>query len=233
MGSKLKTHCEWVLWHRSSLCQLILDPTWPKCQLTSWKSVSKKPCTWVIIILPITVTSQWPPWRLKSPALDCLLNCLFEIASKKTAKPAFLALCEGNPPVTGGFPWQRANNAENVPIAWRRHDLVENKKGYMRQDKLLKKVGSIYKINIYIYIRKTNQQIILLHYTSGAWGWGWGSVDAFLKHLWVPLISESSENHQSCLNIISWWGPLKSHAKYHIQALKDTYFIQRRTFKSS
>ena len=32
---------------------------------------------------------------------------------------AILALCEGNPPVTGGFPSQWASNEESVPILWR------------------------------------------------------------------------------------------------------------------
>ena len=31
-------------------------------------------------------------------------------------------LCEGNSPVTGEFPTQRASNAEKVSIWWRRHD---------------------------------------------------------------------------------------------------------------
>ena len=31
-------------------------------------------------------------------------------------------LCEGNSPVTGEFPAQRASNAENVSIWWRHHD---------------------------------------------------------------------------------------------------------------
>ena len=35
---------------------------------------------------------------------------------RKHESSALLALCEGNPPVSGGFPSQRANNAENVPI---------------------------------------------------------------------------------------------------------------------
>ena len=30
--------------------------------------------------------------------------------------------CEGNPPVTGGFPSQRTSNAENVSIWWRLHE---------------------------------------------------------------------------------------------------------------
>ena len=58
---------------------------------------------------PITVTSQWLPWRLKSPA------------PKKTSKPALLALCEGNSPVTGEFPAQKASNAEKASIWWRHH----------------------------------------------------------------------------------------------------------------
>ena len=37
-------------------------------------------------------------WRL-----DCLHNCLFSCRSKKTSKLRITGLCEGNPPVTGGF----------------------------------------------------------------------------------------------------------------------------------
>ena len=64
----------------------------------------------------ITVTSQWPLCRLKSH--------LFLI-SKKTPNPALLALCEGNPSVTGGFPSQTASNAGNVSMEWRHHVYVE------------------------------------------------------------------------------------------------------------
>ena len=53
--------------------------------------------------------------------LDCLLNSLFRRRSKKTPKLCAYGLCEGNPPVTGGFPSQRASNAENVSIWWRHH----------------------------------------------------------------------------------------------------------------
>ena len=41
--------------------------------------------------------------------------------SKKTSKLRVTSLCEGNSPVTGEFPAQRASNAENVPIWWRHH----------------------------------------------------------------------------------------------------------------
>ena len=57
------------------------------------------------------MTSQWPTWRLKSPTLDCLSNCLFKLTSKRTSKPALLTLCERNPWPSQGpetwktFPW--------------------------------------------------------------------------------------------------------------------------------
>ena len=50
---------------------------------------------------------------------DCLLNCLFRRRSKKTSKFRVTRLCEGNSPVTGEFPAQRASNAENVSTWWR------------------------------------------------------------------------------------------------------------------
>ena len=51
----------------------------------------------------------------------CLLNRLFRCKSKKTSKVRVTGLCEGNSPVTGEFPPQRASNAENVSIWWRHH----------------------------------------------------------------------------------------------------------------
>ena len=54
---------------------------------------------------------------------DCLLSRLFRCRSKKTSKLCVTALCEGNSPVTGEFPAQRASNAENVSIWWRHHVL--------------------------------------------------------------------------------------------------------------
>ena len=54
---------------------------------------------------------------------DCLLNRLFRRRSKKTSKLRVTGLCEGNSPVTGEFPAQRASNAGNVSIWWRHHDI--------------------------------------------------------------------------------------------------------------
>ena len=50
--------------------------------------------------------------------LDCLPNHLFRPISKRISKLRVTGLCERNPPVTGGFPSQRASNAENVSIRW-------------------------------------------------------------------------------------------------------------------
>ena len=50
-------------------------------------------------------------WRL-----HCLLNRLLARWSKKTSKLRVTGLCEGNPPVTSGFPSQRTSNAEIVSI---------------------------------------------------------------------------------------------------------------------
>ena len=52
---------------------------------------------------------------------DCLLNRLFKRISKNTSKLSVTGLCEGNSPVTGEFPAQRATNTENVSIWWRHH----------------------------------------------------------------------------------------------------------------
>ena len=53
--------------------------------------------------------------------LDCLLNRLFRRRSNKTSKLRVTGLCEGNSPVTGEFPAQRASYAENVSIWWGHH----------------------------------------------------------------------------------------------------------------
>ena len=48
--------------------------------------------------------------------LHCLLNRLCRRRSKKISKLRVTDLCEGNSPVTGGFPSQRASNGENVSV---------------------------------------------------------------------------------------------------------------------
>ena len=47
---------------------------------------------------------------------ECLLNRLFRRRPQKTSKLRVTGSCEGNPPVTDGFPSQRASHAEDVSI---------------------------------------------------------------------------------------------------------------------
>ena len=70
--------------------------------------------------------------------LDCLLNRLFRRRSKKTSKPSVTALCEGNPPVTGGFPSQRSGDAEDVSIWWRHPVLGRMSSRARKRSELLK-----------------------------------------------------------------------------------------------
>ena len=55
---------------------------------------------------------------------DCFLNRLLRRRSKKTSKLRIIGLCAGNSPVTGEFPTQMVNNAENVSIWWRHHGII-------------------------------------------------------------------------------------------------------------
>ena len=64
---------------------------------------------------PITVTSLWARWRLKSPASRLFAEPFFH-RSKKTSKLCITGPCGGNPSVTCEFPLQRASNAEKFPF---------------------------------------------------------------------------------------------------------------------
>ena len=66
----------------------------------------------------ITVTSPQHHSISNHWQLNCLFYNLFRLTSKKTSKAVLLALCEGNPPVTGGFPSQRASKMESISMSW-------------------------------------------------------------------------------------------------------------------
>ena len=55
---------------------------------------------------------------------DCSFYRLFRLRWKKTSMLRITGLCEGDLPVTGDFPAQRASNAKNDSIWWRHHDLL-------------------------------------------------------------------------------------------------------------
>ena len=51
----------------------------------------------------------------------CLFNSLFRVTTKETSKLGITGPCQRNPPVTGGFPSQRASNAERFSMSWCNH----------------------------------------------------------------------------------------------------------------
>ena len=75
------------------------------CVLTSFDTMKLETC--------IAAHGTW--------CLNCLLNPLFRCRSKKISKLYVTDLCEGNSPVTGEFPTQKANNTEKVSIWWRHY----------------------------------------------------------------------------------------------------------------
>ena len=54
--------------------------------------------------------------------LNCLLNSFLWMITKKHQNSVLLALCQKNPPVTGGFPSQRARYVESISMLWCHHD---------------------------------------------------------------------------------------------------------------
>ena len=54
------------------------------------------------------------------PPLDCLFNqqLLSSWHQTKHQRSASLASCEGEPPVTRGFPWKKTSNVESMSLAW-------------------------------------------------------------------------------------------------------------------
>ena len=69
----------------------------------------------------ITMTSQWPRWRLKLPASRLFTQPFIQTPIKENIKaPRHRPLC-GEFTGTGEFPARRASYAENVSIWWRHH----------------------------------------------------------------------------------------------------------------
>ena len=75
----------------------------------------------IMIRLLITVTSQWERRRLRSLASRMFVQPFVQAQIKENDKPCVTGLFNRNPPVTDGFPSQRATKAENVSIWWCHH----------------------------------------------------------------------------------------------------------------
>ena len=98
---------------QQTVCKFHLDP---QCNIFHWGSTALGVST---LWCHNERDSVWNP-----QPHDCLLSRLFRHRRKKTSKLCVTGLCEGNSPVTGEFPAQRASNAENVPIWWRHRGIV-------------------------------------------------------------------------------------------------------------
>ena len=117
---------EYSIWIAYRICRLVIS-----FLIFYWNGnfISKK-----FAPLPASEVRRfrhWLQWRHNErhdvsnhQHLDCLFNRSQAHTSKKTSKIHITGLCEGNPPVTSGFPAQRACNAENVSIWWRHHALL-------------------------------------------------------------------------------------------------------------
>ena len=103
-------HVESYIHETQKMSHLIIDS---RRHLTKWSS-----------------TLQWRPNDRDGVSnhrrLDYLDNRSFRRRTKKTLKLCFTGLCEGNSPVTVELPAQRSNNAENVSIWWRHHEMNVN-----------------------------------------------------------------------------------------------------------
>ena len=115
--SKIRVHC-WI--SPTPLAQLRY---WPICEIT-------QPKTMIARHRDSHYKSKTLQWRhnerddvSNNQPHDCLPRRLFRCWSKETSKLRVTGPCEGNSPVTGEFPAQRASNTENVSIWWR-HQMV-------------------------------------------------------------------------------------------------------------
>ena len=78
-------------------------------------------------------------------SLTIVYSTIYSGADKKTLKLCVTGLCEGNSPVTGEFPAQRASNAENVSIRWRHHGVSRVPRSQRQNVKLREaKVKNLY-----------------------------------------------------------------------------------------
>ena len=77
-------------------------------------------CAIVLLVHYINVIMSELASQIAGVSIICSIVCS-GADQRKHQSFVSLAFCEGNPPVTCGFPSKRASNAENVSIRWRHH----------------------------------------------------------------------------------------------------------------
>ena len=102
--------------------------------------------------------------------LDYFLNRLTRCRWKKTSKLCVTGLCEGNPPVTGGFHSQRVNNAENISIQWRHHDQIINRCTCWRRTLGVSTVPNLTTKNVAFFsVARKQYNTTIGYHPSGLW----------------------------------------------------------------
>ena len=119
-------------------------------------------CSRATVWRTITMMSEWRQWRLKSPVSRLFAQPFVQVQMKENIK-ASLAFVRGiHRHLTGGFPSQRASNAENVSIWWRHVHVVGQKVTYMslKSDKRQIATMEFYK-SPYLCVADYNTHILL------------------------------------------------------------------------
>ena len=164
--------------------------------LNATKSRNPDPSHYNDVIMSVIVSNHQPH--------NGLLNLLFRRRSKKTPKLRGTGLCEGNSPVTGDVPSQRASNAENVSIWWRHHELwfenvgvtvlkLWNQPWCAQHEGVFDKSRSVHQysrvigrvaVNCLVAWWRHQMKKIIFHVTSPLWG-------ESTSHRWIPLAKAS------------------------------------------
>ena len=161
--------------------------------------------------------------QITSASVFHFVSRLFRRRSKKILKLRVTGLCEGDSPVTGEFPAQRASNEENVPIWWRQHGRrIILCHGIYRDNKDQVQTTYIYRtvswrvnclvprdVNILIYLKhmtfslmKSNRWSIYMHILLTHWGW--------MTHICVSKLTTIGSDYDCGLTapnyyLNQWW----------------------------
>ena len=102
------------------------------------------------------MTSRWLLDKLKSPASWLVAQFFVRAPIRETSKLCVTGLCEGNKPGTGGFPFQRVSNAENVLMEFQ---------WYLLEDNFAKGASTFTRQNMFVYhIYKISFKSTVVHW---------------------------------------------------------------------
>ena len=159
--------------------------------------------------------------------LDCLFSRLSRRRSKKTSKLRVTGLCDGNPWVIGGFPTQRASDAEKTSIWWRHHELGElGNKGYPSETHLKPNSCEIsFAHNFFL-----NHQIILIFCTELllCFMQNFKMIGQLKRMLWTKNILRDLD-----LRCVSDGCPLLHNARESAPLVQSATFICKLLFRPS